>query len=280
MSQDPDERDPTASTGEAEAPPELLALPADELRALLERFGLDPADYPTPRHQALAVAQRRALIATLERPVLLELIRWTRRPVPADASEELLAQEVARCRSMRFEGLSPEALRVLALLRGVELRDTDDAERIARRLRKQEGFFARMARKRRRWVGSMVSSMLGETEPEGQTEYQFLPPTGGGPAPPPEASLEDEIEEAGLLGGLAGRIKRSADNYLKVKLDEIEARIDKKLDDIDRRLAEWRDKEVANRLRIIRITLWASVIVAAVSLLYQFIKIYVLPHFQ
>jgi hypothetical protein len=77
-----------------------------------------------------------------------------------------------------------------------------------------------------------------------------------------------------LIGGLAGRIKREADVYLNQKLDEIEARIDRKLDEIDRRLAEWRDREIANRIRILKITLWASVIVAAVSLVYSYVKVY------
>jgi len=41
------------------------------------------------------------------------------------------------------------------------------------------------------------------------------------------------------------------------------------LDEINRRLAEWRDKEIANRIRILKITLCASVIVAVVSLIYS-----------
>ena len=47
--------------------------------------------------------------------------------------------------------------------------------------------------------------------------------------------------------------------------------------EIDRRLAEWRDKEIANRIRILKITLWASVIVAVVSLVYSYIKVYIVP---
>ena len=66
-------------------------------------------------------------------------------------------------------------------------------------------------------------------------------------------------------------MRRGADSYVNVKLDEIEARIDRKLDEIDRRLGEWRDKEVANRVRIIKITLWASVIVSVVSLIYAYV---------
>jgi hypothetical protein len=63
-----------------------------------------------------------------------------------------------------------------------------------------------------------------------------------------------------------------ADDYVRQKLDEIEARIDKKLDEIDHRLGEWRDKEIANRLRIIKITLVASVVVAVLSLGYNYVR--------
>ena len=48
----------------------------------------------------------------------------------------------------------------------------------------------------------------------------------------------------------------------------------RKLDEIDRRLSEWRDKEIANRIRILKITLWASVIVAGISLLYSYVMRY------
>ena len=98
----------------------------------------------------------------------------------------------------------------------------------------------------------------------------------GARAPPPSraGSIKEEIEESGLFGGIAGRIKREADVYLNQKLDEIESRIDRKLDDIDRRLTEWRDKEIANRIRILKITLWASVIVAGLSLVYSYVKVY------
>jgi hypothetical protein len=132
-------------------------------------------------------------------------------------------------------------------------------------------------------LGSIVSNIVGDNE--SPTDYQFLPPApGAGPsasaAPPPSesaATLKDEIEEAGLFGGIASRLKKNADQYLNQKLDEIEARIDRKLDDIDRRLAEWRDREIANRIRILKITLWASVIVGIVSLIYSYVKTY-WPH--
>jgi len=115
--------------------------------------------------------------------------------------------------------------------------------------------------------------MIGEEQQ--QSDYQFLPPAQAGS--PGTASVKHDIEEAGLIGGIASRVKKSADSYLNQKLDEIEARIDRKLDEIDRRLAEWRDKEIANRIRILKITLWASVIVSLVSLIYTYGSIYLWP---
>jgi hypothetical protein len=165
----------------------------------------------------------------------------------------------------------------------VKFNPGDDVPTLVRKLKKQEGFFSRLNRKRRAMLGSIVSNMLGESDSGGgaESDYKFLPPAdaGGGAAvssaaPPkgPAPSIKEEIEEAGLFGGIAGRIKRSADEYLNQKLDEIESRIDRKLDEIDRRLAEWRDKEIANRIRILKITLWASVIVGAFSLIYSYVN--------
>ena len=178
---------------------------------------------------------------------------------------------------------------MLARMRGVMVGPEDTVPVIVRKLKRQEGLFGRLNRKRRAVLGAMVSRVIGEEG--GGEEYQFLPPNpptaaaggtgggggvgGGGGA---TSSIKEEIEEAGLLGGIAGRIKRSADTYLNQKLDEIEARIDRKLDEIDRRLAEWRDKEIANRIRILKITLWASVIVAGISLVYSYIKVYFWGH--
>ena len=59
--------------------------------------------------------------------------------------------------------------------------------------------------------------------------------------------------------------------WLVRELDEIEARIDRKLEEIDKRLGEWRDKEIANRIRILKITLWASAIVSVISLAYAYL---------
>lgn len=271
---------PAPPAAAAHTPAKQLGdLPTDELESLAEEFGLDPKDFKTRPHLVAAIHQRRQLIATMDREAMLDVIRWARRPVPVNASREQLALEIARIRSMKFEGLSPRGLIVLAQMRGVSSTGKEPVDLLIKRLHKHEGFFARMARKRRAWVGRMIAGMLGEAEPE--SDYQFLPPqpgAGGGAAAGAapsgrSATIADEIEEQGLLGGLASRVKRTADSYLNQKLDEIEQRIDRKLDEIDRRLADWRDKEIANRIRIIKVTLWASVAVAAVSLLYSYIVV-------
>jgi hypothetical protein len=254
---------------------QLQDLPHDELKALAEEYGLDVSAYRSPQHLVAALHERRQLISMLDREALLDIIKWSRRPVPLNAGKEQLAQEIARITSMRFTGLPLRGLAALARLRGLAVTDEDNERTIVRRLKKQEGFFAKLNRKRRRWIGGIVSNILGE---EGvDSDYKFLPPQPGQEASSnigsntKHATLKEEIEEVGLFGGIAGRIKKSADSYLNQKLDEIESRIDRKLDEIDRRLAEWRDKEIANRIRILKITLWASVIVASVSLLYSYI---------
>jgi len=260
---------------------QLSELPKDELNHLAEEFGLDTGDFKTRQHLVTAIHERRQIIAAMDREAMLDVIKWGRRPVAFNASKEQVAQEIVRIRSMKFAGLSQRGLVVLARMRGLTALDGDVVPVLIKRLKKQEGLFSKLGRKRRSMMGSLVSKMLGEETPS--TDYKFLPPptsTNNGAAsaqspPPATATIKDDIEESGLLGGIAGRIKKSADSYVNQKLDEIESRIDRKLDEIDRRLAEWRDKEIANRIRILKITLWASVIVGAFSLVYSYVQLYI-----
>ena len=262
---------------------QLSELPKDELEALAEEFGIDPTRYKTRQLLVAALHDRRQMIATMDREAMLDVVRWGRRPVPVNASREQLAQEIARVRKMDFAGLSHRGLVVLAKMRGIpEAGDTVGVPRLVRKLRKKEGFFSRVNRKRRSMIASLVAGMIGEEESSGQ--YQFLPPAGPAASVSPgaasssrEPSIKEEIEESGLIGGITSRIRKTADTYVNQKLDEIEARIDRKLDEIDRRLAEWRDKEIANRIRILKITLWASVIVGIFSLLYSYVSVYFSP---
>jgi hypothetical protein len=264
---------------------QLSDLPKDELENLAEEYGLDPADYRTRQNLVVAIHERRQLIAAMDREAMLDVIRWGRRPVTFNATKEQIAQEIARIRSMKFAGLSQRGLAVLARMRGLPASSEDAVPLLIKRLKKQEGLFSKLNRKRRAMLGSIVSNMIGDNS--AASDYQYLPsqqgpaaPNAGASAstttaPPPNVgTIKDEIEESGLFGGIAGRIKKSADSYVNQKLDEIESRIDRKLDEIDRRLAEWRDKEIANRLRILKITLWASVIVAILSLIYSYVQLY------
>jgi len=266
------------STGSA--PRHLADLPKDELDTLAEEYGLVPRKFKTPQELVAALHGRRQLIASLDRGALVDVVRWGRRPVPINATQEQLAFEILRIKSMRFDGLSERGLVALARLRGVEMEGEDAVPVVVKKLKKQEGFFTRLNRKRRAVLGSIVSNLIGESGTS--KEYQFLPEeevetkgaAGAQAGPPRDRSMKEEIEESGLFGGIASRVKKSADQYLNQKLDEIESRIDRKLDEIDRRLAEWRDKEIANRLRILKITLWASVIVAVCSLIYHYVKVH------
>jgi hypothetical protein len=283
----------TASTS---APRQLADLPKDELHTLAEEFGLEPRRFKTPQDLVAAIHSRRQLIASLEREALLDVVRWGRRPVPINATNEMLAHEILRIRSMRFDGLTERGLVVLARLRGVECGSEEPVPAVVKKLKKREGFFARINRKRRAMLGAIVSNMIGEDDKS--AEYQFLPPADGGQTatlsqppqhaarggtsagagtgtvpPPRDRTIKEEIEESGLFGGIATRVKKTADQYMNQKLVEIVSRIDRKLDEIDRRLAEWRDKEIANRIRILKITLWASVIVASLSLVYSYVKV-------
>ncbi|HXE53926.1 MAG TPA: hypothetical protein VN541_12970 [Tepidisphaeraceae bacterium] len=273
----PDATHPEAAPARPEisnlpAPRQLVDLPTDELSHLAEEFGLDPSRYKTRQSLVVAIHDRRQLIASLDRQAMLDVVRWGRRPVTSSATKDQIAQEIARIRSMRFAGLSQPGLVVLARLRGIDADDDEPVPLLVRKLKKREGFFSRLNRKRRAFLGSLIARMIGEDAP---AAYQFLPPseapTGSASGPTPSPTIREDIEESGLFGGIANRVKKTADAYLNQKLDEIEARIDRKLDEIDRRLAEWRDKEIANRIKILKITLWASVIVAVVSLIYSYV---------
>jgi hypothetical protein len=256
---------------------QLSELPRDELQHLAEDFGLDPTRHADLHDLVTAIHDRRQMISGLNREAMLDVVRWGRRPVTANAANEQIAQEIARIRSMNFAGLSQRGLVALARMRGIPAQETDLVPALVKQLKKQEGFFKRFARKRRAFVGSLVAKMVGYSDSD--ADYQFLPDPAGGPgeAPSRTSSLKEDIEEAGLIGGLTSRLKKTADAYLNQKLDEIEARIDRKLDEIDRRLGDWRDKEIANRIKILKITLWASVIVGAASLIYSYITVIVMP---
>src|SRR5437763_874750 len=183
---------------------QLHELPKDELKTLAEEFGLDPSRFQSTQHLVAAVHERRQLIAAMDREAMLDVIKWARRPVPLNASKEQLAQEIVRIRSMRFDGLSQRGLIALAKLRSISVIENDAVPVLVKKLRKNEGFFARLNRRRRSMLGALVSNIIGEDEKS--SAYQFLPPQDADAeapkvAPPRPATIKEEIEESGLFSG-------------------------------------------------------------------------------
>jgi hypothetical protein len=261
-------RQPTAT--------DLRNMPLPRLTQLAQELGIDVEDHKTHPSLVAAIYDRRNLISSLDRESLLDILKWARLPIANNASKEQLAVESVGVKSMRFSGLSQRGLLALAKLRGCAgVTDQLTEKQLISKLKSQEGLLARLGRKRRALMGKVVARIIGANEPELSAPLPASPDAIADDLRP----LHHEIEEQGLVQGLTNRVKRSADQYINQKLDEIEQRIDRKLDEIDRRLAEWRDKEIANRIRILKITLWVSVIVAGVSLLYSYVRVYLWNYF-
>ena len=252
-------------------------LPREELLRYGADLGLEFGEKDEREEIVSHIRERQELLLELDRGALMDIVEWGRRPVSNAAGKEELACAIARVDNLNYEGLTHRGLTALARLRALGVHPADRADEIIAKLRKDDGFWKRVKRKRRAWVGSLVEKLVAKA----------ATPAGSAPPPPtdqpepalrsPPEPLRKEIEERGLVGGLAYRIRGAADDYVRVKLDEIEARIDAKLDQIDQRLAEWRDREVANRLKILRITLIFTVLVAIMSLGYNILKTRVAP---
>jgi len=247
----------------------IADLPPDQLVRYGQALGLDVSE-KTPEGELLRlIRERQELLDSIDFGVLTELIKWTRRAVHENASKEELAREIAESKKMTFDGLSQPALYALVRLRGNEAAPDATPEALTDILFHQEPWMDRFRRKRNTWLGGLIGKYVLGSQPgdapgaEPSADYQFLP------AEKHAASLREDIEDRGLIGGLTGRLRGAADDYIREKLDEIEKRIDRKLDEIDKRLGEWRDREIVNRLRIMKITLVASVIVAVISLVYN-----------
>ncbi|MCG3127880.1 MAG: hypothetical protein CHACPFDD_02753 [Phycisphaerae bacterium] len=135
------------------------------------------------------------------------------------------------------------------------------------------GLLRRVQRSSAAWLERRVDQVLGTSG--------LLPPAAenernaGGPAEPPAAE-----KRAGMLGAVAEKLRGAADTYVAAKLDEIEARVDVKLDEIEGRLdrklleiheqlGDLRDREIRHRLRLLKITLAFTVLVALLSLGYK-----------
>jgi len=255
------------SRGNNERPASLSELPPDELLRYGRELGLELTEDTPPGEMVRRIRERQELLLELDRDALFDIVIWARRPVRKSASKEELARQIATIQRLEFAGLSHRGLVALARLRGLAVTDEDADEAIIRRLKRAAGVWNRLRYKHRAMVGGLLSKVLGEPSDPAQEEYRFLPELNAA-----KPSLQEHIAEQGVVGGIASKLKGVADDYVREKLDEIEARIDRKLDEIDRRLAEWRDREIANRLRIIKITLAASILVALLSLGYSYVR--------
>ncbi|MBN1342953.1 MAG: hypothetical protein JXQ73_09755 [Phycisphaerae bacterium] len=245
----------------------LADLPIDELRSYALGLGIEVAKN-APRADILRlVRQRRELLLELDRQAMLDVVVWARIPVRRSASKEQLARLIATIDQVEFAGLSHRGLVAVARLRGLEVGKEDTDEQVAAAMKKRDGLWSSLRRRRRRLSGWLVDQVIAD-QTDKQAEYQFLPEDPRSP----EAILNDRMEHRGVVRGIAGRLRNVADDYIAEKLDEIEKRIDQKLDEIDARLAEWRDREITNRLKIIKITLVASVVVAVLSLGYKYVS--------
>lgn len=88
--------------------------------------------------------------------------------------------------------------------------------------------------------------------------------------------------KVGVLHDVAEKLRGAADGYVAAKLDEIEARVDVKLDQIEHRIdakivqlhkqiTALRDRELRHRLRLLKITLAITLLVALLSLGYKWV---------
>ncbi len=241
----------------------MRTMATDDLLVLASKLALQLDSDAEPDECIDAIVERQTLLAETDVEVFLELLTWGNRHRRAGADKADLACEIASMRKMSFDGLSPEALLLLAHLRDMAPQPDDGADTLIDQLKQSEGLLAKLARKRRRLVGKLIGKLVGDNPDE---------------APPDDkpnqrhASLKERIEDRGLVGGLADKLRGAADDYIALKLDEIEERLDKKLDEIDSRLTLWRDREIRNRLKIIKITLTASIIVALISVVIAWVQ--------
>lgn len=140
------------------------------------------------------------------------------------------------------------------------------------------GMFGYLGQMARDAVAGTVGRLL-EAPPEPAEMARPGSPTEAGQGGEPEVVQRRRLN---VLHGVAEQLRETADTYIAAKLDEIEARVDAKLDGIERRIDQkivdlheqlevMRDRELRHRLRLLKITLVFTVIVALLSLAYRWI---------
>ncbi len=249
---------------------DIKQMPTEELRILAGQLMLTVP--PTVNRDELIgiIEDRLKVIDAIPRQALIDIVVWSHRPISQSADKLTLIREISQIKFTRYEGLSHRGLIALAKLKGLSVQEDLPTEKLRRILMDSEGISGWISRKRRELLAKVIGKLIDE-DSKTSREYQFLPEKQQDNSP----SLQKTIEQQGVVGGIASKLRGAADDYINAKLDEIERRIDQKLDDIDRRLAEWRDQEIANRLKIIKITLIASAIIAFISLIYSYLKMHV-----
>lgn len=245
----------------------------DELENLARDVGLRDVDSLSSEKLRQRVGRRVEILRSLDDEALRDVLRWGRRRVSRDARRTDMVREILTINRDDYDTLSHRGLIAVARLRGIEVAENEHAERVVEKLRESEGFWPKFHRTRRRLIGSMLERLVEvPTEPPPKEPKQPTVPNATETPEEAERRIRRQIENHGVMGGIANRLRGAADSYIESKLDEIELRIDAKLDEIDQRLAEWRDREIANRLRILRITLAFTLLVALVSLGYKYVK--------
>ena len=240
------------------------------LRAEARALGLSFDENATRVSLEKALEARVALVESLDRQALLDLAVWSGVEDAGHQTNLLLVREALLHPLNRLNEVPIGAMRVLLRLRDIEAPAGASHEELKKRLRRAEGFWPSVRRRRRKLMGSLLSRMLETEAPPSRPSTD--PPEEPRPATPQRAKLKRGIQNRGVVSGIATSLRGAADGYIAEKLDEIEERIDQKLEQIDQRMAQWRDREVSNRLRILKITLIFSILVALVSLGYDYLR--------
>lgn len=248
------------------ANPAAASTSVSELRARLNALGVSPEADATAAQLEALLRERLGLIEGLDRGAVLDLAAWygLDRNESAGANVDIVRTIPGRAPG-KIEELSLRGLRALAWLRNLPRAAEASREELERELRPDEGFWAQVRRHRRKIVGSLLERALAGEMPK--------QPSRDKSEPTREEGIRHRIERQGVVGGITQTLRGAADEYIAEKLDEIEKRIDDKLGEIENRLEEWRDREIANRLRLLKMTLLFAIVVALLSVGYDVVRL-------
>jgi hypothetical protein len=228
-----------------------------ELRGLAEDLGLDPAAKETRSGLVARIRARQQSASGVSREELARILRWAGEEVTDFDAKDPLVRRFYRLNFRRTAGLSPEDLRIVARMHGMNFDEGTSPEALVRMIETSaRGWTDVLKRAGGRVVGLITKKAAANSSPDEA-------------APPSEE--QEGVVSSSLKKGFKAALHFGMDDYVKEKLDEIEARIDRKLDELDRKMDEWRVREVRHRLRIITYTVIATVIVAVISIIYKYL---------